>query len=139
MSTFLQRVQSLSSRGESKAEQKADAEAVAILSQTGVTTSRRKELAQAVAELESSASDGTPHDTSAQVEIERLDALRRIHAWVAMWGDVARTVVTRRDQLIMLGLAKRRSSKREPAPVPAPDNGAVTPVADDAAPPSRAA
>lgn len=39
----------------------------------------------------------------------RLAALRTIHAWVTMWSDLARTVITRRDQLIRLGIAKRRA------------------------------
>ena len=37
-----------------------------------------------------------------------LVAVRKMYAWVTAWSEVARTVVTRRDHLIRLGLAKRR-------------------------------
>jgi hypothetical protein len=41
----------------------------------------------------------------------RREGLRQIHAWLASWSEIARSVVTRRDHLIHLGLAKRRASK----------------------------
>ena len=84
-----------------------------------------------------------------------MNALRKMHTWVVAWGDVARTVVTRRDHQIRLGIAKRRSPRKAapPGPIPVvvvpPPAAApvIAPVAslaaraatDDEAPPSRAA
>jgi hypothetical protein len=44
-------------------------------------------------------------------------ALVEQRQWFEEWADVARSVIKRRDQLIRLGLASRRSS---PAPVDEP-------------------
>ncbi len=42
----------------------------------------------------------------------RLDDLRALRAWYDDWAETARTVMTRRDYLIRLGLAKRKKSAK---------------------------
>jgi len=44
---------------------------------------------------------------------EHVAALR---AWYEEWSEIARATVTRRDYLIRLGLAKRKSNNEQPAP-----------------------
>ena len=44
-------------------------------------------------------------------------ALLKLHAWYREWSETARSVITRRDYLIRLGLAKRKGRRGEgPAP-----------------------
>jgi hypothetical protein len=140
---FLTRLHALHDAAARKETRAADHQALAVVEQTGVTRKLRKELEQAVAEVQQTTT-ARPDEEVARAtaaEAERLDALRRIHVWLGSWSDVARTVLTRRDHLIRLGLAARRTSAKgqPPAPPPlAPQRGAPTP-AEELAPPSRAA
>ncbi len=45
---------------------------------------------------------------AAELESQRVDALKALYAWYAQWSEVARAVVTRRGDLVLLGMAKRR-------------------------------
>ncbi|HEX2732229.1 MAG TPA: hypothetical protein VHM70_11500 [Polyangiaceae bacterium] len=60
----------------------------------------------------------------AAAEAEHLQALRALRIWYEEWAEIARVAVTRRDHLIRLGLASRRSPAAETttpsAPTPAP-------------------
>jgi len=58
----------------------------------------------------------------------REAALLAVYDWVQDWSDCARTVITRRDQLIRLGIGKRRPRKSDAQPTPQP------PVAPPVAP-----
>jgi hypothetical protein len=42
--------------------------------------------------------------------------LRELRAWHQDWAETARSVITRRDYRIRLGLAQRRSAAEEDAP-----------------------
>jgi hypothetical protein len=51
----------------------------------------------------------------------RMEALTELYAWIQDWSDCARAVITRRDQLIRLGIGKRHARvAATPAPQPAP-------------------
>ncbi len=95
-----------------------DRDALCALAEAGVTREKRAELGRVV----KIAMTEVPHTSAIGDGVgdeERLDALRRIHKWVTVWSGIVRNVITRRDQLIRLGLATRRSPKRT-ATVPPP-------------------
>ena len=53
----------------------------------------------------------TSTDRDAEDRQLSRDAIkRRMHAWVTAWSEIARTAVERRDHLIRLGIAARRST-----------------------------
>jgi hypothetical protein len=134
VSNFLERRGQLESGVDRKATRKVDHQALAFFDELGVTTEFVKELegrvetAQAVVTVSTS-------PTAAKRDV----TLRKIHAWLTAWGEMARTVITRRDQLIRLGIAKRRAPKGKPPVVPATPApppvavGGVTPAAPSVA------
>ena len=155
VSTFLERRHVLENAAERKASRKTDREALAVLEEAGVTAEVLENLHGHVGTVQSATA--APRTEISDAEALRLDGLRKIHAWLTAWSDMARTVITRRDQLIRLGIAKRRPRKGSsvvvdppvtvpttPAPPPvagplAPPDGIVAAEADEPAPESRAA
>lgn len=69
----------------------------------------RAMLAQQVAIAKTGAShaDVDAHDAT---DAEHDNAAAELRAWYEEWSDIARAVVRRRDHLIQLGLAKRRTA-----------------------------
>ena len=145
--TFLERRHALDKSADRKTTRAADHEALAVIEQTGTTRQTLDELKAFVDTVQSVAPAETASaapDADADADAERLATLRKIYAWITAWGEVARTAVTRRDQLIRLGLAKRRAAKakRAPAPPAAPTAPAVPVMklgAGEQPPESRAA
>ncbi len=116
VATFLDRLDALESSPDRKATRKSDHAALAVLEQRGVTKQQRKEMHSLVKWIESTPAQ--PTVTAAQSP--RDAALFAVYEWVQDWSECARTVITRRDQLIRLGIGKRRSRKSDVQPVPAP-------------------
>ena len=129
--TFLDRLDVLEGRlpGRAKkgAPQKADLEALRVLGERGITAEERARLRKLLATAESGsppAADAKKAAAEARAQDGRQEAaLVALRAWFDEWAEVARVVVTRRDYLIRLGLAQRRSPSRgeEPGPGPAPN------------------
>ena len=69
--------------------------------------------------------ESTPAQLVATQESPREAALLAVYDWVQDWSECARTVITRRDQLIRLGIGKRRARSANATPTPA-DADAVT-------------
>ena len=126
VSTFLDRLDALESSPVRKASRKADHAALELLAQRGVTGDQRKQMRSLVKWIESTPAE--PLTTHAQSP--RDAALLAVYEWVQDWTDCARTVITRRDQLIRLGIGKRRSRKTDaqPAAPPPPAPIVATPV-----------
>jgi hypothetical protein len=115
IATFLGRRLALQNDPARKATRKADHDALALIEKTGVTKDEIKRLGALVDSSHTVVA--LPEDDGFQAK--RLDALRKVYAWLLSWTDIARTVVTRRDHLIRLGLAKRRAPKsKKPVVVP---------------------
>lgn len=129
--TFLDRLDALESSPDRKATRKADQAALDTLEVRGLGVEERKRLRKLVKIVQSSPdllleeSD----EAEARAEVDRIEALNALRAWFEDWTDTARAVVTRRDYLIRLGLAKRKGNKIEdvgdddtddPTPDPAP-------------------
>jgi hypothetical protein len=130
VATFLERRQVLASGAERKGSRKADHEALGVLEETGCN---KEVVAQLQAAVETVQSVAPQSPLAAEADTRRTEVLRRIHAWITAWSEMARTVITRRDQMIRLGLAKRRPRKGKsavvaPSPVAAPAPVAPAPV-----------
>jgi hypothetical protein len=155
VATFLQRRQELDNGVERKGTRKADHDALQIIEETGVTKEMLKKLQGFVDNVQTVAAPIHPQHL-ADADAKRTEVLRKIHAWITAWSEMARTVITRRDQMIKLGIAKRRSHKAKgavtpPAPpvTPAPPvvvapaapalPPAAMPIQEEVAPESRAA
>jgi hypothetical protein len=65
------------------------------------------------------------------VPATQQQALEALHAWHRDWSETARAVVRRRDHLILMGLAKRRTSKTDDSAREEPSSplGGAVPVA----------
>lgn len=125
VATFLQRRGALDKGTERKASRAKDHAALAVIEQTGTTRDTVKELQAMVDTVQSvSPAEAAP---AVAVEAERIDVLRKIYAWVTAWSDIARTVITRRDHQIRLGIAKRRSAKAKTVVVATPPVAAPAP------------
>jgi hypothetical protein len=110
----------------------ADA-ALDVLAKRGLDAAERARLAKLVTRAQAPAST-VSLDPDRGVKLEA--ALRAARAFFEEWSEIARVVVKRRDHLILMGLANRRSGRAaeedEGAPVdapaalaPAPVNGAI--------------
>jgi hypothetical protein len=120
VSLFLARLDELDGSPERKSSRKADHAALATLDRRGVTKEERKQAKELVHLIETTAA---PEVTSEPPPIdERMSALLEVYAWVQDWTDSARAVITRRDQLIRLGIGKRRTraASVDPQPIPVP-------------------
>jgi hypothetical protein len=117
--TFLNRLDSLESGVERKATRRADRAALDTLARRGVTTVERERLralviaAQSSPEISDADLEGDAAATTAKAK--RDVELANLRAWYEDWAATARSVVTRRDYLIRLGLAKRRSARKSAA------------------------
>lgn len=104
-----------------KAVKLADAAALKTLSARGITDSERTRLRKLIAAAErGEPPTQAPADDKSDADA-RQEALSALRAWFDEWSETARVVIKRRDQLIRLGLAQRRSGtgKEEPEPTPA--------------------
>ncbi len=122
MATALARIKQLQSSAERKKTHKQDQAALAKLATKGITSQELERLASLV-EIAQSTPEAmeTPSDEAAG-NAERANALLELHGWYTEWADTARAVITRRDHLISLGLAKRKKPAKpaEPENPPAP-------------------
>src|SRR5262249_44765520 len=106
--TLLDRIGALvTGVGRTKANHKRDVAAVALLAERGYPKEELDRLRALVTIAQTvvivpPVSDG-----------ERIALLREGYAWITDWAATARTVITRRDQLVRLGLAKRRKSSQK--------------------------
>jgi hypothetical protein len=110
MMTFLDRLDALEGAPERKDTRKGDSAALATLARRGLDERVRKHLRELVASACTLAHPADATHTPAG-EMERDDALLALYRWLADWSATARTVLERRSDLILLGLAKRRSPK----------------------------
>jgi hypothetical protein len=65
-----------------------------------------RSIARLVAVVTSSLPPATPQLATPSMAVSHVIAL---HAWLQDWSKTARTVITRRDELLRLGLGKRRA------------------------------
>jgi hypothetical protein len=129
VATLLDRLDALESAPERAGTREADHAALATLATRGIGKAERVRLRAKVKLAQSFAGI---KGASEQEAFERRvrQALVEQRRWFEEWSDVARSVIKRRDQLIRLGLASRRSPQ---APVEEPgDDGPTDEPGNDA-------
>jgi hypothetical protein len=120
---FLDRCTELESGHDRKHTRKADHAALATLEDRGITKSIRGEMAKLIDLVESG--EAPPPDQGNQ---DRMRPLADLHAWVQDWSECARVAIKRRDQLIRLGIGKRKSRTPKAPPVAVAPAATATPA-----------
>jgi len=111
--TLLDRLDALEKSPERKATRKEDHAALATLSARGITAKERARLAELVQTAHSTTEIEAPDEAGKAAREEAyVKALGALRVWYVDWSDMARSVIKRRDYLIRLGLAKRKSTKK---------------------------
>lgn len=118
VATLLDRLDALESSPDRAATREADKAALATLAQRGIDRTIRERLAELVLIAQSARAPEVPEP--APTTAARDAALLELRAWYRDWSETARAVIRRRDLLVLMGLARRRSPKQKDAPVPAP-------------------
>jgi hypothetical protein len=112
-------VQQLLERIDDLAQDGDDGEAaLQLIADRGYGDDQRAQLADLVATAQSlgPAPSTPPPDADAHTQ-----ALTALYQWYAEWAQIAKVVITRRDWLILMGLATRKvRTQPAPAPTPAP-------------------
>lgn len=119
----LDRLDALESSPDRKATRKADHAALATLAARGIDRAERERLRALITVAEGAAEDpeGAARMSAQRTrEEQHMKALVQARAFYEEWSGVARVVVKRRDQLMRLGLAKRRVKKSDKPATPAP-------------------
>lgn len=119
MALFLDRLEMLQSSGERKATRKADHAALETLAQRGITKKVCEYLREQLVLASVEASSAAP-EVPAPSPTKRTEDLVALYAWLQDWSDTARAVITRRDHLIRLGIAKRRARRTGQTPAAPP-------------------
>lgn len=107
---FLDRLDALEASPERKATRKADLAALEVIEARGVTKEERARLRGLVASA-TAWSGAAPAPASTAIAEEPGEALITLYAWYREWSETARVVIKRRDQLVRLGLARRKAAK----------------------------
>jgi hypothetical protein len=97
----------------------ADRAAIATLEKRGISAAVRQHLRGLVA-LAQSAKPAGPAAAFEGAPSMQQQALQALYAWYRDWSETARAVIRRRDHLILMGLAKRRTKKADDADPQAP-------------------
>jgi hypothetical protein len=105
--TLLDRLDALEGGADRAGTRKADQAALKRLEKKGYTKGERVRLRALIQTAESVAGA----DETAPAEGARQHDLERLRGWYVEWSETARAVITRRDHLIRLGLAKRKAGK----------------------------
>ncbi len=126
--TFLTRLDALESSPDRAATREADHAALATLAERGITPAERARVRELIRKTEALTDDGSSGMEQLSVA-EQTSRLRAARAFYEEWSQIARTLITRRDLQIRLGLAQRKSpgasedapadptEKRDPKPV----------------------
>jgi hypothetical protein len=107
----------------------ADRAAIATLDKRGITAAMRGQLRALVSVAQAAKSDDAPLADTAPANQQALEAL---HRWYRDWSETARAVIRRRDHLIVMGLAKRRTKKTDDATTDEPASPSVPVVTTNA-------
>lgn len=124
---LLDRLDALQRAPERKATRKEDAAALETLAKRGVDANERARLRALVERAEGYVGPDDGADAKAarkEREAKNLQALKDLRAWYEDWAEMARLLISRRDHLIRLGLAKRRPPTKPTKPAAKPANAA---------------
>ncbi|MBN1612086.1 MAG: hypothetical protein JW940_35975 [Polyangiaceae bacterium] len=99
-----------------------DRAAIATLQKRGITPSVRQHLRGLLSLAQTAKPAETPVVESVPSNQQALEAL---YAWHRDWSETARAIIRRRDHLILMGLAKRRTRKTDDAASEEPSSSPV--------------
>jgi hypothetical protein len=91
----------------------AERAAIATLTKRGITKELREHL-RGLVTVAQTVTDDLPQTATVLTEAQQK-ALEALAAWHKDWSETARAVIRRRDHLILMGLAKRKSRKDDEA------------------------
>lgn len=100
--------------------------ALATLAARGVDATARREAAALVRTAKSDGSAAHPELLTEDGEFEQ--DLVELYLWLSEWSEVTRLFVKRRDHLITLGLAERRSGDADPSATEDPSAASAEPT-----------
>jgi hypothetical protein len=132
VATLLDRLDALESSPDRAATRDADRAAIATLAKRGIDAELRAHL-HALLKTAQTAKLPVPSETEVPIA-DRHKALCDLRAWHKDWAETAHAVIRRRDQLILMGLAKRRTGKDDQGD----GSSATTDANSDAAQPQAA-
>jgi hypothetical protein len=107
---LLDRLDALETSPDRSGSREQDLAALAALAAKGITREERDRLRALVSTAQGLIAPGAP--ASEPVCPPVLQDLQELKAWYAEWAETARVAIKRRDHLIRLGLAKRKSKKK---------------------------
>ena len=95
----------------------ADQSALQVLEARGLDAQERTRLRELVSLAKRAApvAQKPSPEQAAAAEARYLEDLKRLRAWYEEWSELARVTIKRRDHLIQLGLASRRSPNQAEA------------------------
>lgn len=122
VAALVDRLDGLQSAPDRKATRKQDQAALATLAARGITPEERKRL-RALVETAQRAVEVGGEEAGSNDSGEREKDLMALRAWYLDWSDTARSVISRRDYLIRMGLAQRKKAAKKgpPAEEPKPE------------------
>jgi hypothetical protein len=114
VATLLDRLDALESSEERLATRAEDHAALATLAAREYTATERRRLRALVEKASAPVAPAAPAPVLPSArEIERKATLLQLWIWYREWSETARGVIKRRDQLILLGLAKRKKAEKK--------------------------
>lgn len=126
--TFLDRLDALESAPERKPTRKADHAALATLETRGIDKAQRLHIRKQIHLVQTPPKAEEAPAAVTETLARRTDDLIALWKWYEDWAETARTVITKREHKIRLGLAKRRARKS--------DAGSQPPVTATVVPPT---
>lgn len=133
---FLDRLDILEKGPGRTATQDTDKQALELLAKRGIDTAERARLRALVDAAQAEPELPLGAKTVDELNETRTRDLVALYAWYTEWAEIARAVISRRNERIALGIAKRRKSDRSqnaetegtvgtaPAPTAAPNTTA---------------
>lgn len=117
VATLLDRLDALESSPDRAATRDDDKRALELLAKRVLPSSERQRLRALVDKViraKNLPAAPPPSVSTSKKEAQHLEDLKALRAWYEEWSEIARAVISRRDWLILLGLARRKRSKGEP-------------------------
>ena len=112
VATLLDRLDALENAPEREVTRSADRAVLETVRKRGITSAERARLREQIALAQRVVTPVVPLPEPELLE-QRVQTLRELRAWYGDWSSTARSVIRRRDHLILMGLGKRSSSKRD--------------------------
>ena len=120
ISLFLDRLDELERSKSRKAHKKGDQAALAKLAARGIDAAERSRLRDLLAVVRVAAEVPVTQAVDPELEAARRADQQALRAFFTEWSTIARADITRRDHLILMGLAKRRPKKKDEGEAPSP-------------------